>query len=223
MVNISAYRSLISELNEKDVRLVAVSKLKTPEDIQAIYREGHRCFGENYVQEMVEKQRQLPEDIQWHFIGHLQTNKVRYIAPFVSMIQSVDSFKLLMEVQKQAAKNNRVIDVLVQVYVGDEDTKYGMDEKETLELLEYYDAQKANFTHVQIRGLMGMASFVNDMGVVRREFDRMRQLFQVLRAQFFIGIDTFDTLSMGMSSDYALAIGEGSNMVRIGSTIFGNR
>lgn len=223
MVNISAYRSLISELNEKNVRLVAVSKLKTPSDILAIYREGHRHFGENYVQEMVEKQQQLPADIEWHFIGHLQTNKVRYIAPFVSMIQSVDSFKLLGEIQKQAAKNNRIIDVLLQVYVGDEDTKYGMDEKETLELLEYYDAQRAHFTHVQIRGLMGMASFVNDMGMVRREFDRMRQLFQVLRAQFFIGIDTFDTLSMGMSSDYALAIGEGSNMVRIGSTIFGNR
>lgn len=223
MVNISAYRSLISELNEKNVRLVAVSKLKTPEDILAIYREGHRYFGENYVQEMAEKQQQLPGDIQWHFIGHLQTNKVRYIAPFVSMIQSVDSFKLLGEIQKQAAKNNRIIDVLLQVYLGDEDTKYGMDEKETLELLAYYDAQKANFTHVQIRGLMGMASFVNDTDVVRREFDRMRQLFHVLRAQFFIGIDTFDTLSMGMSTDYALAIGEGSNMVRIGSTIFGNR
>lgn len=223
MPDIATYLSLREELDPTDTTIIAVSKLKPVVDIQALYDAGHRDFGENYVQEMVEKQEQLPQDTHWHFIGHLQRNKVKYIASFVHLIHSVDSFKLLREINKQAQKYDRVIDVLLQVYVGDEATKFGLDEKETMELLEYYDAQKSSLQHVRIRGLMGMASFVDDQSIVRKEFNTITQMFFVLKNQFFLADEYFNIRSMGMSGDYKIAVAEKSNMVRIGSTIFGDR
>lgn len=223
MVNLAAYAALKEELSDKEVQIVAVSKFKTAQDIQELYEKGQRFFGENYVQELVTKYEALPQDIQWQFIGHLQSNKVKYIAPFISMIQSVDSFKLLKEINKHAKANDRVIDVLLQVYVGNEATKYGLDEKETMELLEYYEAQQSSLQHVRIRGLMGMASFVEDMDIVRKEFSDIAQLMAIFKTQFFLSCSTFDILSMGMSSDYQAAVAAGSTMVRVGSTLFGRR
>lgn len=223
MVNVEAYHHLQAALSPSNTALIAVSKFKSVTDILTLYAAGHRAFGENYVQELVDKYEQLPKDIEWHFIGHLQTNKVKYIAPFVSLIQSVDSLKLLNEIQKQAVKCNRIIDVLLQVYVGDEETKYGMDATTCLELLSVWEAQSTAFSHVRIIGMMGMASLIEDPTQVKSEFIAMKQLFEVLRKQFFFGNDAFKVLSMGMSGDYPLAIEAGSNMVRIGSTIFGHR
>lgn len=223
MIQSAAFQALKENLNTIGTQLIAVSKLKGPEDIRALYDMGQRDFGENYVQELVEKQAQLPEDIRWHFIGHLQSNKVKYIAPFVHLVHSVDSFKLLSEINKQGVKNGRVIQCLLQVHIAEEETKFGLDEKETLELLEYYTAQKATMTHVVIRGLMGMASFTEAEEEVRAEFRSLKALFEVVRTGYFLGDSQFDTLSMGMSGDYELAIKEGSTHVRIGSLLFGHR
>ncbi len=223
MVNEQAWKELRKELDSKGVSLVAVSKTKPASDIQALYDLGQRDFGENYVQEMVDKQALLPEDIKWHYIGHLQSNKVRHIAPFVYLIHAVDSFKLLVEINKQAEKNNRVIDVLLQMHIADEDTKFGMDEKELLDLLNYYEAQKKELNHVVIRGLMGMASFTDDVEKVRSEFHRLYGFFDNRKRTNFLFQDYFSICSMGMSGDYKLAIEEGSTMVRIGSLLFGER
>lgn len=216
LVNQSKYFEIHKQLREKNITLVAVSKTKPIEAIKELYDLGHRDFGENYVQELVEKQQQLPQDIHWHFIGHLQTNKVKYIAPFVHLIHAIDSFKLLKEVNKQAAKNNRTIDVLLQVHIAQEETKFGFDERE-LEVLNLNELQQ--LPSVRLKGLMGMASFSDDMDLVRKEFQCLRSLYNKFSILHF----PFSILSIGMSNDYKIAIEEGSTMVRIGSLIFGDR
>ncbi len=223
MIQKEAFLSLQKELQQRQCTLVAVSKLKSVAAIQALYDLGQRDFGENYVQELIEKQAQLPKDIRWHFIGHLQSNKVKFIAPFVHMIHSVDSFKLIKEINKQGEVYQRKINILLQVYLGQETTKFGMDEKETLELLSYFDAQQNDLPFINIRGLMGMASFVEDEAILKHEFNALYQMFQIFKIQFFLGKEDFDTRSMGMSGDYKIALEAGSNMVRIGSSIFGAR
>jgi PLP dependent protein len=223
MITPEAFSQLTETLSETDTTLIAVSKLKEAADIKALYDLGQRDFGENYVQELVEKQAQLPEDIRWHFIGHLQSNKVKYIAPFVHLIHGVDSFKLLTEVNKQAEKNNRIIRCLLQIHIAEEETKFGLDEKETIELLEYYEAQKDKLAHVRIDGLMGMASFTENEDHVAKEFKNLKALFHLAKQSYFLGKDHFKILSMGMSGDYKIAIQEGSTHVRIGSLLFGRR
>lgn len=223
MVNKAAWKDIQAELIAKNVTLVAVSKIKPVADIQALYDLGQRDFGENYVQELVEKQPLLPADVRWHYIGHLQSNKVKYIAPFVHLIHAVDSFKLLQEINKQAAKNNRTIDVLLQMHVAEEETKFGLDEKEIIELMDYYEAQQEQLPNVRICGLMGMASFSEDAAQVRKEFARINGMYINLKQSYFIGKPYFNTCSMGMSGDYKMAVEEGSTLVRIGSLLFGNR
>lgn len=223
MINEQAYKQILDTLTPKQVTLVAVSKTKPVAAIEALYHLGQRHFGENYVQELVEKQAQLPQDIYWHYIGHLQSNKAKYIAPFVHLIHAVDSFKLLSEINKQAKKNNRTIDVLLQMYIANEDTKFGMDNHEILTLLEYYKAQKETLPNVRIRGLMGMASFTENHSQLHSEFSQLKNLFLHLQQTHFLFDPHFDTCSMGMSSDYPIAIEEGSTMVRIGSLLFGVR
>lgn len=222
-MNTEQYNLLKEECAANNVTLIAVSKTKPAEAIEELYAAGQRDFGENYVQELVEKEAALPKDIHWHFIGHLQSNKVRMIAPFVHLIHAVDSFKLLQEIDKQAAKNNRVIDVLLQLHIATEDTKYGMDENELMTCLEYYTAQQESLNHIRIRGLMGMASFTYDDLQVRNELKQIKNTFTQMKQTFFIGKSYFDTCSMGMSGDYKMAIEEGSTMVRIGSMLFGER
>ena len=211
-VNITKYKEILLELNDK-ATLVAVSKTKPVEELQTLYDLGQRDFGENYVQELVDKQTVLPKDIRWHFIGHLQRNKVKYIAPFVHLIHGVDSEDLLAEINKQAAKHNRIIDCLLQVYIATEETKFGFDEAE----LANVKADK--YANVQIIGLMGMASFSKDLNLVRNEFKQLKKLYTQLPA---MQIEP-TILSMGMSGDYPMAIEEGSTMVRIGSLLFGER
>lgn len=213
--------SLQTDLSPIGVTLVAVSKTKPHEEIMEAYDGGQRIFGENIVQELVEKYEALPKDISWHLIGHLQTNKVKYIAPFVAMIQSVDSLKVLKEINKQAAKHNRIIDCLLQVHIADEDTKFGLDHAQLIEVLRSEEFQ--SFAHIRIRGLMGIATNTENEKVIKEEFYELKMLFDGIKVSFFRQEDTFDTLSMGMSSDYQLAIEKGANMVRLGSTIFGKR
>jgi pyridoxal phosphate enzyme (YggS family) len=218
----AAYRLVLQELSGRHVTLVAVSKTKPVTDIQQLYSLGQRDFGENYVQELTEKQPQLPGDIRWHFIGHLQSNKVKYIAPFVHMIHGVDSLNLLKEIQKQAAKNNRTIDCLLQVHVAMEETKFGLDEGELSSLVQYISQHRNDFPNLRIRGVMGMASFTDNTNQVRDEFKTIKKLFSQTQPQLS-SLYAFDTLSMGMSGDYAIAIEEGSTLVRIGSLLFGKR
>lgn len=218
-VNKANYTTIKQELDGKKVVLVAVSKTKPAQEIQELYELGHRDFGENYVQELVEKQEKLPNGIHWHFIGHLQSNKVKYIAPFISLIQSVDSVKLLKEINKQAAKNDRIIDVLLQVHIAQEETKFGLDEKELEDLVT---SSLAELQNVKIIGLMGMASFTENTEQVRKEFQYLKSVFDKYKDNQLPNLQ-FNTLSMGMSGDYKLAIEEGSNMVRIGSLLFGAR
>ncbi|MFD2966133.1 YggS family pyridoxal phosphate-dependent enzyme [Sphingobacterium bambusae] len=213
--------TLQKELKTMDVTLVAVSKTKPVKDILEAYAAGQRVFGENMVQELLEKEEALPKDIAWHLIGHLQTNKVKYIAHFVAMIESVDSLKLLKEIDKHAAKHNRVIDCLLQVYIADEDSKFGLDHAELIELLR--DEEFAAMQHVRIRGLMGIATNTENEKVIKEEFYELKMLFDGIKTSFYRGVESFDTLSMGMSSDYKLAVENGSNMVRLGSTVFGKR
>jgi len=218
-VNRDQYLELSSFLREKNVCLVAVSKTKPVGAIEELYALGHRDFGENYVQELLEKQLQLPKDIRWHFIGHLQTNKVKQIVPFVYMIHGVDSEKLLSEIQKQAQKSGRIVDLLLQVHIASEETKFGLDEEE---LRKIATLAKANtFPDVRIRGLMGMASFTDNLSLVHEEFNHLRRIFEEIKE--LLDIQEFNILSMGMSNDYKIAIEEGSTMVRIGSMLFGAR
>ncbi len=217
-VNIELYQSIIAELNPQQVQLIAVSKTKPNEDIVELYNLGQRAFGENYVQELVDKEASLPKDIQWHFIGHLQSNKVKYIAPFVHLIHGVDSEKLLQEINKQAIKQNRVIDCLLQVHIATEETKFGFDAGSISELIQ--SERLANYPNIRIKGLMGMASFSEDAHLLTKEFTSLKQIFDQAAVQ--LG-NQFTILSMGMSSDYNLAISLGSNMVRIGSLLFGAR
>lgn len=203
------------------VTLVAVSKTKPNEAIVEAYNAGQFIFGENKVQELVGKAEALPTDIKWHLIGHLQRNKVKYIAPFVSMIHSVDSSRLLNEINKQAEKNNRVIDCLLQFHIAQEETKFGLDLEEARELLESEDYK--GFHNVRICGVMGMATFTDDTEHVRTEFQKLRSIFNTLKKDYFLNNQGFREISMGMSGDWQLAIEEGSTMVRIGSSIFGTR
>ncbi len=223
MPDIASWKKLKAELEEQNVTLIAVSKKKPVADIQELYDAGERNFGENYVQELVEKQPQLPNDIHWHYIGHLQTNKVKYIAPFVHLIHAVHSFKLLKEINKRAAENNRVIDVLLQLHVADEETKHGLDNAGVMELMEYYKAQQADLQNVRICGVMGMATFTDDDDQVKKEFAEIKNTFTIIKDTYFMDKDYFTQCSMGMTGDYKIAVEKGSTMVRIGSMIFGAR
>ena len=200
------------------VQLVAISKTKPVEVVMEAYHAGQRVFGENKVQEMVAKQEAMPKDIQWHLVGHLQTNKIKYIIPFVSLIHSVDSQKLLEAIDKEASKKERVIDCLLQVHIAQEETKFGFDRDELLTLVN--SGALPRYRNVRVVGLMGMASFTDDEAQVRSEFRGLRQLFQEMQPIFG---EQFTQISMGMSGDYLLAIEEGSTMVRVGSSIFGER
>jgi PLP dependent protein len=208
-INTEKYKELLTELEEK-ATLVAVSKTKPITDLQELYDLGQRDFGENYVQELVDKEAALPKDIRWHFIGHLQSNKVKYIAPFVHLIHGVDSWSLLKEINKQGLKNNRVIDCLLQVHIAKEETKFGFDNQE---LEQLHELQVLN--NVRIVGMMGMASFSDNKALVRSEFAYLKSLYDKMGG--------LSILSMGMSGDYSIALDEGSNMVRIGSLLFGER
>ena len=209
--NISGIKQEIGQ----NVQLVVVSKYRVISEIKAAYDTGHRVFAENRVQALLERVEALPKDIQWHLIGHLQTNKVKYIAPFIQCIQSVDSLHLLSEINKQAQKNNRVIDCLLQIYIASEDTKFGLSEEECLALLASDEFK--SMVNVRVRGLMGMASNTEDERQVEREFRRLNRFFEELKTQMS---EDFNVLSMGMSGDYALAIQCGSNMIRVGSKVF---
>lgn len=200
--------------------LVAVSKTKPNAAILEAYDAGHRDFGENKVQELTQKAEELPDDINWHMIGHLQRNKVKYLAPFVHLIHGVDSFRLLKEINKQGKKNERVLDCLLQIHIAEEDTKFGLDKAELLEILE--SEAFAEMENIRIRGLMGMATFTEDQEQVRREFRHLKGLYEEI-SDMQHPLLRIDTLSMGMSGDFEIAIEEGSNMVRIGSAIFGAR
>lgn len=214
-------KELQNELTAIGVHLVAVSKTKSIEEIQQAYDAGQRQFGENIVQEIMDKKDQLPEDIKWHMIGHLQRNKVKYIAPFVHLIHSVDSLRLLSEINKHALRNERVIDCLLQIYIADEDSKFGLDHGELIELLR--DEEFENLKNIRIRGLMGIATNTENPKVIKEEFYELKVLFDGIATSFFKNEKSFDILSMGMSADYKLAIEKGSNMVRLGSTVFGKR
>ena len=213
-------RQVLSNLPE-GVRLVAISKYHPNEYIEAAYAEGHRIFGESHEQELRQKHETLPKDIQWHFIGHLQTNKVKYIAPYVTMIEAVDSLKLLKEIDKQAAKCERIIDVLLELHIAEEETKYGLTPDALRELLA--GGEWRELKHVRICGLMMMASYVDDTEQIRSEFRLAKSLFDEVKAQYFADDDAFCERSWGMSHDYLIAVEEGSTMVRIGTTIFGPR
>jgi len=214
-------RSLKNETDIINVTLLAVSKTKSVEDIQQAYDAGQRLFGENTVQELVDKYEQLPKDIEWHLIGHLQSNKVKYIAPFISMIQSVDSLKLLQEINKHAEKNNRIIDCLLQIYIADEETKFGAGFDEAIELLR--SEELSGLKNIRIRGLMGIATNTDNEKQIKEEYYELETFYKGIKLSYFRKEDSFNVLSMGMSSDYKIAIEQGSNMVRLGSTIFGKR
>ncbi|MCX6283528.1 MAG: YggS family pyridoxal phosphate-dependent enzyme [Bacteroidetes bacterium] len=203
------------------VKVIVVSKTQGPDAIREAYSAGHRFFGENKVQELTLKSSVLPCDIQWHFIGHLQTNKVKMILPFIHLIQSIDSMKLLKEVEKEAAKIGRVISCLLQLHIASEETKFGLDVHEVFQILESpeYKAMR----NIRIKGLMGMATFTSDENLIRREFSSLSDNFNKIKATFFPSDDEFSELSMGMSGDYGIAIEEGSTMIRIGTAIFGER
>ena len=221
-INQSGYSSILSELKTSGTTLVAVSKTKPVEDLQVLYGLGQRDFGENYVQELVGKQPVLPGDIRWHFIGHLQSNKVKYIAPFVHLIHGVDSLKLLEAIDKEGRKLGKTINCLLQGYIASEETKYGFDLQEVRQVAAHYFLEK-KFENVKICGLMGMASFTEDQTIVENEFKSLKSMFDEIRHTYPELAAEFNVLSMGMSGDYKLAIQCGSNMVRIGSLIFGSR
>lgn len=212
---------LLTIIHARHARLVAVSKTHPKEAILKIYHQGQRIFGENRPQEMLEKQAALPADIQWHLIGHLQTNKVKAIAPFVSLIHSVDSLRLLQEIDKQALKNQRIQDCLLQFHIAQEETKFGLSEAEALAILQ--SPTFASLKNIRICGVMGMASFTEDKAQVRMEFRHLKSIFERLKARFFQDSAYFCEISMGMSGDWEIALEEGSTLVRIGSLIFGAR
>ena len=219
-MSVSENLKQILEEIPSQVTLVAVSKTKPVELIQEAYEAGQRDFGENYIQELVAKQGVLPADIRWHFIGHLQTNKVKYIVPFVHLIHGVDSFKLLIEIDKQAKKAGRVVDVLLQIHIAKEESKFGFDKTEALQLL--HGDLLNNFSNIKIKGLMGMSTNTDDLDLIKEEFSFLSLLFEELKAIGNMASD-FQILSMGMSNDYTTAIQKGSNLIRIGSLIFGSR
>lgn len=207
------------------VTLVAVSKTKPVADLMEAYNAGQRIFGENKIQEMTFKWEEMPKDIQWHMIGHVQTNKVKFMAEYVSLIHGVDSLKLLQEINKQAQKHNRVIDCLLQIYIAEEESKFGLDEKELDEILKQVQNDNSDLKNIRIVGLMGMATFTDNQTQIKKEFDNLKTIFDKINADTIStdAINRVSILSMGMSGDYKLAIECGSTMVRIGSSIFGNR
>lgn len=213
-------KKLKSEIPQ-NVTLVAISKTHPPELVMEAYKGGQRIFGENKVQELVPKYESLPKDIEWHLVGHLQTNKVKYIAPFVSLIHSVDSLKLLKEIDKQAKKNNKVIRCLFQMHIAKEETKFGLSRSELVEILSSEDFKVLQ--NIQIVGLMGMATFTEKIEQVRKEFNELVNTFTQIKKDFFNNSDIFNVISIGMSGDYKVAIEEGSTMIRVGSIIFGER
>ena len=215
--NINSLKKQVPE----NVQLIAVSKTKAPALLLEAYASGQRLFGENYVQELTEKHAVLPADIEWHFIGHLQSNKVKYIAPFVHWIHGVDSLRLLREISKQATKHNRVIHCMLQVHIASEESKFGFSADEIRQECSLFDASE--FPHIALCGLMGMASFTTDVDVIRSEFKHLKTLFDELQQGPFQHVRTFTALSMGMSSDWPIAVEEGSTMIRVGSAIFGTR
>lgn len=217
-------QSNIQELRKhipSDVKLVCVSKFHPAETVMEAYDAGERIFGESRVQELVQKQPELPADIQWHFIGHLQTNKIKFIVPFVKLIHGVDSWKVLNEINKQAEKAAKKTACLLQVHIADEETKFGFSEEELIDLISGNELQ--NLHNVQIAGLMGMATYTEDENQVRKEFRTLKVLFDKIKSEYFSDDDAFCELSMGMSQDYQIAIEEGSTMIRIGTSIFGER
>ena len=222
-MNQENYQLLVDRLHQHGTTLIAVSKTKPASAIETLYAWGQRDFGENKVQEMCSKHDELPKDIRWHQIGHLQTNKVKYIIPFVALIHSVDSFKLLLEIEKQAAKINRKVSVLLQMHIAQEETKFGLDRKELIEILEYHTNNPNLLKHIHINGLMGMSSLTDNEEQVRNEFKQLKDLFTFCKNSYFLNQPQFNILSMGMSGDYPIAIEEGSTMVRIGSLLFGER
>nr|MBP6316195.1 YggS family pyridoxal phosphate-dependent enzyme [Chitinophagaceae bacterium] len=217
------YEIILSELEQTHTRLIAVSKTKSVAQILELYQKGQRAFGENKVQELLEKYEQLPKDIEWHLIGHLQSNKVKYIIPFVHLIHSVDSLKLLFEINKEATKNQKVQQVLIQIHLGNEETKFGVDEKELIEILEYYCAENGSLQNVAIVGLMGMATNTDDEEIIRTEFLYLRNLFRSTKNTYLLHKTNFVEISMGMSSDYKIALEAGSTLIRVGSLLFGSR
>lgn len=219
MIGKEDYLQLLSELG--NVKLIAVSKTKPESDIRALYDLGQRHFGENYVQELVAKQITLPQNICWHFIGHLQRNKVKQIIAFVHLIHGVDSSRLLKTINTEAGKAGRRINVLLQVYIAKEESKFGLDREELLEILSAY--MQGSYPHLQLSGLMGMASNTEDQETIRSEFLELKQLYEQLINEYGARLSGFDQLSMGMSSDYSIALSAGSTMVRIGSKLFGVR
>ncbi|KIC94283.1 YggS family pyridoxal phosphate-dependent enzyme [Flavihumibacter solisilvae] len=222
-IHISNYQELRDLCREAGATLVAVSKTKPSSEINSLYELGQRDFGENYVQELADKKPELPADIHWHYIGHLQSNKVKYIASFVHLVHGVDGLKLLQEINKQAAKHHRTIDCLLQVHIAREETKFGLDEKELEELISTVRNNAGEYANIRITGFMGMGSFSEDPKVVRPEFRHLRQLYDHYASQQQSATVNLHTLSMGMSGDYRIALEEGSNMLRIGSLLFGSR
>ncbi|MDZ4844541.1 MAG: YggS family pyridoxal phosphate-dependent enzyme [Chitinophagales bacterium] len=214
-------KRLRTNLQEKGVELIAVSKFKSPVQILDVHDMEQRIFGENKVQELVSKYEFLPQDIQWHMIGHLQKNKVKYIVPFVTMIQSVDSFGLLQEINKKAAKVGRIIDFLFQIYIAKEETKFGLSEKELLDMLG--SPEFLQMKNVRACGVMGIATLTEDENIVREEFRSLKKTFDKIKHDYFAANNDFKEISMGMSDDYEIAIEEGSTMVRLGTLIFGER
>lgn len=221
-VNIENYNKIKEQLSQKNVTLVAVSKIKTIAEIQILYDLGQRDFGENYVQELLEKYEALPKDIRWHFIGHLQSNKVKYIAAFVHLIHGVDSLSLIKEINKQGKKLNRQIPCLLQVHIAKEETKFGFSHEETRNLIsEFSETTQSVYPCIELQGLMGMASFTEDNSLIIDEFTGLKKLFDEIRLKWQSPL--FNILSMGMSADYMFGINAGSTMVRIGSLLFGSR
>lgn len=221
MSQIAQHLTEVQKNIPQGITLVAVSKTYPAESVREAYNAGQCVFGENKAQELSQKQSLLPDDIKWHFIGHLQTNKIKYIAPFVTLIHSVDSFKLLKAIDKEAQKNSRVIDCLLQFHIAEEETKFGLDMEDAAAMLQ--DPEFKDLRHVRIIGVMGMATYTEDMTQVRREFRHLYGIFNELKNNYFSSEAFFQEVSMGMSDDYQIAIEEGSTMVRVGSAIFGKR
>jgi PLP dependent protein len=223
-VDISFYQNLKKELDPFNAQLVAVSKTKPPTDILSVYELDHKDFGENYVQEFCTKYEELPNDIHWHYIGHLQTNKVKLIVGKTHLIHGVDSLRLLQQIQKEAAKAGKQVNVLLQMHIADEETKFGLNEMELWQLVELLQNDPNNYNYIAVQGLMGMASFVDDHTKIEKEFNQLNNYYQQLQKTNFTKTQhKIQTLSMGMSSDYKIALNCGSNLIRIGSSIFGQR
>jgi PLP dependent protein len=221
MADIASNISTLKQQIPPSVQIVAVSKTKPISDILIAYKSGLRCFGENRVHELLAKKDSLPSDVEWHLIGHLQSNKVKLVVPFVGMIQSVDSFKLLSIINNESAKVNRIVDCLIQIHIAKEETKFGFNMEETVQMIESYEFR--GLVNVRVCGVMGMASYTEDMGIVRKEFIFLRKCFSALKEKYFSGHTNFTVISMGMSGDFRVAVEEGSTMIRVGSLIFGER